>query len=1514
MVDAYSLTDGIVTQLISETGVGKRKRIISFRCREHFEDTSSNGTLLNFQIVLQENTNHIEFVYDEPRQDGTPNTPLGASSGIGFSFSDYRDIYADNYKYGGSITTQSIILNSTTGWQSNTKIKIKPYKSKTKLENKRRSQFLLDLDSDPYQYPVLKSPGDNERLGNVTTAFDDRNTIFYENNVKVSYPMNIPEGYSNINPKAASLTIGTGNIVKGVSSGKQFLTYLTHSLPELIKPFNDTGLYEENITDTFFLTGSNVSDVGEGFDSPLKSKSKVVLKFPVGSSTSLHATLPTIAYYNLSTYTFDIKTYASATLQGNMMDPDGSGTQTIGTNHVDEIPYVTASNGVINQDGVIGAGHDCILFNSFGVPVNTTGKFIFNAADTFRYSGTASPEENPGNQYSIFDSPRDFTKAGIYQYAVPNKLYSSSLKEIQNIHKEIVSPLTHKSWAATDSQKIIMSSSITEPFLLEKAIIKVPVSAGDGWFDDRTRALHAGFDFKSFDIGGPAVTVSLLRQDRDNIREIILSGTIIPAGDNESRVTAGNHDGTLGILENTDWDNGSAETDSNNRVYTNFWNGTSTFSNNKRNLGNFYTTSPPFLSRTDYGYAGFKSFSTPSVIVNPEIDPRTLAKSYSGDVILSTKAGVVNGAYLVNTTTDSVTSGSDVGLSNAKIFQVSNLGRTMNTVASARNLLAGELRMPSYQKDNDFSAGKNLTLSDGLYHPPRVYYRFTPDEGAESGGSFTAVLDFMSGSSFTSFETTGSGGEVSTTGIFNHTVSDRDTIYFQSGSGDGLVRPSATNSDADYDIFSLFDGATDDIANNVKRGRSISFFAKIECAPVSPVSLLGREYFPGTASSRYGWRLKLNSDATISLYVYDTNDELVEIIKTTSQIDDNQWHHIALTLETHGISNDFGDLSHAKVSKLRLYVDGVVQGIPLFYDVKFDSTGTGDVVYVAHSPDGEYAQLYMDELAYWSNAALSPLEISEIYNASQGGLPLYKTRRGSSPVYQYLEYTNSPYLLLPTDNIILAVSKTRPVRTTPVPDYKNLVTGSHDFTLKTGEIEIALYGSYVSQKRQKFTGLNQHLTNLSVHHVIGDEPVLDQFDVERTLILSGTYIDNIISGSMVDVSRGRDPGKLIYTTPTTANQRKVIGSNTNYNDQRFHDNIHSATDPRHTSNASYHLRFRFTGSLRTPHRNSVFYDKSEQFYDTLMPSFEKMLNKLGTNIFLYDIDNGIGFLSAVHSEGAGNSAYSSAAEAQYGSDVFRPLNDWYHRFPFEKPFNDLKRVQDPFSSFFGLGVDGIPVSNTGSNGNFKVKTLRVFQEGWTDTNTYFDNGPGGTDDILDFNIWRKFFYGFGDENTYSRAYKLTGSVGNSWDIKGNTNCPRHYGTNGTNPVAPILIRGWKYGIQNGFPENTNAVFRRNSYGQFRDMLEQRHDGKFYKNETNLPNVLGKAAVNTSPVQIRFVDSEGNIVKPGSTDSSNQHFEATSSLPYFDDGADYERIRNRGPLPVTVGARTVNELIGLNFRS
>ena len=36
------------------------------------------------------------------------------------------------------------------------------------------------------------------------------------------------------------------------------------------------------------------------------------------------------------------------------------------------------------------------------------------------------------------------------------------------------------------------------------------------------------------------------------------------------------------------------------------------------------------------------------------------------------------------------------------------------------------------------------------------------------------------------------------------------------------------------------------------------------------------------------------------------------------------------------------------------------------------------------------------------------------------------------------------------------------------------------------------------------------------------------------------------------------------------------------------------------------------------------------------------------------------------------------------------------------------------------------------------------------------------------------------------------------------------------------IRGWKYGIYNGVPTGTSVVHRANRFGQFRDMLEQRH--------------------------------------------------------------------------------------------
>jgi len=123
-------------------------------------------------------------------------------------------------------------------------------------------------------------------------------------------------------------------------------------------------------------------------------------------------------------------------------------------------------------------------------------------------------------------------------------------------------------------------------------------------------------------------------------------------------------------------------------------------------------------------------------------------------------------------------------------------------------------------------------------------------------------------------------------------------------------------------------------------------------------------------------------------------------------------------------------------------------------------------------------------------------------------------------------------------------------------------------------------------------------------------------------------------------------------------------------------------------------------------------------------------------------------------------------------------------------------------------------------------------------------------------------------------------------------------------LSPI-IRGWKYGLYSGLNTHSRATFRRDRFGQFRDMLEQRIYTKFINdnftpfgdtatsgNKITLkeykPGELGFA-----PVSVNFVKQDykrdsrgiGEIylvpVDPATTNSQNLSTEVTSSLPYFD---------------------------------
>jgi len=104
-------------------------------------------------------------------------------------------------------------------------------------------------------------------------------------------------------------------------------------------------------------------------------------------------------------------------------------------------------------------------------------------------------------------------------------------------------------------------------------------------------------------------------------------------------------------------------------------------------------------------------------------------------------------------------------------------------------------------------------------------------------------------------------------------------------------------------------------------------------------------------------------------------------------------------------------------------------------------------------------------------------------------------------------------------------------------------------------------------------------------------------------------------------------------------------------------------------------------------------------------------------------------------------------------------------------------------------------------------------------------------------------------------------------------------------IAPIL-KGWKYGVYNGSPVTSKAVFRLNRFGHMRDMLEQRPFTKFFDQTT------GKTV--TSPVEVRAVSGSAfhaqtidylTATNPSYNprDSGAWDYEYRSGQPFSDDG-------------------------------
>jgi len=495
----------------------------------------------------------------------------------------------------------------------------------------------------------------------------------------------------------------------------------------------------------------------------------------------------------------------------------------------------------------------------------------------------------------------------------------------------------------------------------------------------------------------------------------------------------------------------------------------------------------------------------------------------------------------------------------------------------------------------------------------------------------------------------------------------------------------------------------------------------------------------------------------------------------------------------------------------------------------------------------------------------------------------------------------SPYLVMPGDRLVLSLSKTRPFfwgSTTATPRTSGSIT--HDVTLLTGTINVTLYGSLIKEAREVHDTLNQPLSSDAIHEiVIGNEPIVDQFETAyRDQLISGTF-DDYVTGSLVTKSLGTN-NQLILVT---GSRGRVLS--------RFE--ARAAGYPT-TSVKSVNVQPWFE-RIGTP-RVSFAVDESERYWDSLMPNVVDCFLADGTRIWTEMLPTfaTFGHQARINNSQTGYMIFDMQLSEFAGEEELLQMfnGNWTWAYPFEPRYLGAGRQLSFLNLFASTLTYADPTAFV-----TPPKTLPGFFFGpcmfvgtgpdkflfFSDTSTIANSLTGSAtyDDTL------KGLFGFGDLNCVNI---VTGGVDNGDRIGTNhfaewRSIDMITGSGSGNQIhnyyamSPV-IRGWKYGVHSGLPAYSQAYFRPTRYGQFRDMLEQRPNAKYYKSTQNSSNRgVAKSGIGSSVVNVKFVDADGKLTRPENTSSQNLSYEVTSSFPYFDG-----ETRNRSP----VNPNTLNNSI------
>ncbi len=460
-------------------------------------------------------------------------------------------------------------------------------------------------------------------------------------------------------------------------------------------------------------------------------------------------------------------------------------------------------------------------------------------------------------------------------------------------------------------------------------------------------------------------------------------------------------------------------------------------------------------------------------------------------------------------------------------------------------------------------------------------------------------------------------------------------------------------------------------------------------------------------------------------------------------------------------------------------------------------------------------------------------------------------------LYNYEQTAVSPYILFPSDKLVLSVSKYRSCvsqsavnGTVPFNFNGSMnLNQAHDIWMDTGSVKITMYGSMVREGVEHHDTLNSRLDTNAVHESIHNV-IVDEWDIGSQQEFTGAMSAQFMSGT---------------TTPFLNRQqyhwsRQQLIDSTNFDPRNTFSSIFESEVP-----IQYYEKVQFF-------RNNQATSDSEQYYDSMIPRLDEIL-RVENSLAPYNIE-------------IGDSKMLITVDAS--NDVTEGFTciDWTKSFPFEPKYSKLIRT--------------ITINRISSNIN---SNLFISNPLLTSTNPIQSTNETIAIELYDGVDWQfvsdfkngrfiglryidliKILFGVGDTNTIRRGSVFNFPQETENNFYGSTCWPTVRRTILGKPIGSgmpaftyditrvgSVIRGWKYGMLNGFETQTKAVFRRDRYGQLRDMLEQRPDGKFHNGVTVL----------AAPVNVKFIGPNGSTIKPENTFSSNLSFEATSSLPYFD---------------------------------